>query len=106
MRPVLLAVSLLLTMFAGQAQAWWNNPYGYFPSRTGYWPSVWPAYIPPQYGSQYGAIPFGGWNVKGTMNQRGDAHFVIEYHGNIYDMQFGNRYGYPGYQNYMNGWRR
>jgi len=110
-RLVLLAMSLLLMTFANQAQAWWNNSNGYFPSRTGYWPSVWPAYVQPQYGN----LPYGGWNVKGTMNQRGDAHFVIEYHGNIYGMQSGNQYGYPAYQGYpryqgngnmMNGWRR
>jgi len=109
MRSVLLA--MLLMAFASQAQAWWNNPYSNAPNRTGYWPSVWPAYVQPQYGN----VPFGGWNVKGSMNQRGDTHFVIEYHGNIYDAQFGNQYrypanqAYPGFvpnQNIMNGWRR
>jgi len=97
---------MLLLTLAGQAQAWWNNPYGYSPSRMSYWPSVWPAYVQPQ----YNRLPYGyngtGWNVKGTMNQRGDTHFVIEYHGNIKDMWFGNRYGYLGYPNYINGWRR
>jgi len=115
-RLVLLAMSLLIMTFANQAHAWWNNPYGYFPGRTGYWPSVWPAYVQPRYGNApQGNVPFGGWNVKGTMNQRGDAHFVIEYHGNIYNMQYGNGYGYPAFQGYpgfpgngnmMNGWQR
>jgi len=91
-----------MLVLANQAQAWWNTPYAYSPNRMSYWPSVWPAYVQPR----YNRAPYGGWNVRGTMNQRGDTHFVMEYHGNIYDMQFGNRYGYPVYQNYMNGWRR
>lgn len=27
------------------------------------------------------------------MNQRGDTHFIMEYHGNIYNDQFVNPYG-------------
>lgn len=96
-------VSLLLLAISVQAQAWWNTPYGYSQSRMGYWPSVWPAYVQPQnsYRPQYN-----GWNVKGSMNQRGDTHFVIEYHGNVYDRKFGNNYGYPRNQNSLYGWRR
>jgi len=106
---VRLVFSLLLLTIASQAQAWWNNPNAYSPNRMSYWPSVWPAYVQPRY--NYNRSPYyGGWNVKGSMNQRGDAHFVIEYNGNINNMQFGNAYGspygYPRYQNYMNGWRR
>jgi len=95
--------SLLLLVIAGQAQAWWNTPYSYPQNRMGYWPSVWPAYVQPQYNRR---PPNSGWNVKGSMNQRGDTHFVIEYHGNIYDMQYGNRYGYPRNQSSQYGWRR
>lgn len=103
MRCSRLACCLLLMALSGQAQAWWSNPYGYFPGRTGYWPGVWPAYVTPQYRT----FPYDGWNVKGAMNENGDAHFVFEFHGNIYDMPFGNRYGYayPWYQNRNNGWR-
>ena len=79
----------LLLLSANQAQAWWNTPYGYGAQRGGYWPNAWPAYVQPQ---QYGNNR-NGWNVRGTMNQRGDTHFIMEYHGNIYNDQFVNPYG-------------
>ncbi len=106
MRVVSLSLFMLLSAVAGQAQAWWNNPYGAFPSRLSYWPSVWPAYVQPQY-NRAPYAPYGyngtGWNVKGSMNQRGDTHFVIEYNGNIYGAQYP---GFIGNQYNMNGWRR
>jgi len=101
-----LVTSLLLLAMANQAQAWWNNPYAYSPSRMSYWPSVWPAYVQPQFNNGRHGYNKSGWHVKGTMNRYGDTHFIMEYHGNINDMWRGNNYGYPAYQNYMNGWRR
>ena len=73
------------------------------------WPNAWPAYVQPQ-PQRYGYNGT-GWNVKGTMNQQGDAHFIIEYRGNIYNDQFVNPYGqsfnrgYSGNPYYSNGWR-
>ena len=103
MKQIFMLVSLMLIP-ASQAYAWWNTPYAYPPYYNGYWPNSWPpgGYVRPFYynGSD--------WRVRGTMSDRGDAHFVIEYHGNMYDDMFGTGYGqrgYPRYPNYGNSWR-
>ncbi len=110
-----LSFTLLLAM-ATTTQAWWGGYPG------GYWPHPgtggWPAYGYPAYGNNRG---YGGsdWNVQGFMNEWGDTHFVIEYHGNIYDDMSGGAWGpargyhggYPGFappytgNPYFGGWR-
>lgn len=111
-------VAILLLLASGQAIAWWQGPYGmtpygYTPWAGSYWPNAWPGY----YGGYPGAYPGGysapfsygdsDWNVRGTVNEDGEAHFVIEYHGNIYDDMFDTGYGYGpyrGYPYYGNRW--
>ena len=115
-----LRATLLLALFCLSANsfAWWGGaPYAPAYPGGGYWPNYspggWQGYGP--YGQNFG---YGGsdWNVKGTMNEWGDAHFVIEYHGNVYDDMTGsgwgrsNRFpgGFPGYGGYglpYGGWR-
>lgn len=113
-RTSLLAILLLMS---SHVMAWWNGPqtqpyvqpYGYS------WPNVWPGYgrgyaphVP-----AYGSTPYGyngsDWNMKGYMNEQGDMHFIMEYHGNIYNDMFGGNYVYPGYRGYgapyYGGWR-
>ena len=112
----------VLAISSGYAQAWWNGPnMPYYAQPNGYsWPNAWPSF-----GPGYGYSPYGynggyggsDWSVKGYMTEQGDAHFVIEYHGNIYDDMFGRNYGnggfpgswgrYPGGYGmpYYGGWR-
>lgn len=105
---MLLRLASLLLLFAlpVSAQAWWG---GYGPAYPGsYWsyPGTGYGYAP--YGQNWG---YGGsdWNVKGFMNEWGDTHFVIEYHGNVYDDMTGGGWGrrshgypggFPGYGSY------
>jgi len=97
---------ILLLVSTNQAMAWWNGPYGYMPNRSGYWPNAWPAYVQQPYRNNNL-----GWNVRGTMTASGDTHFIMEYHGNIYDDFYGQGYRRPyyndffGYPNIGNGWR-
>ena len=103
---------LLLLMSANQAVAWWNTPYGYVPNHRGYWPNAWPAYGQTPYNYNGSGYNNSGWNVRGTMTESGDTHFIMEYRGNIYDDFYGHGYrqpyynGFPGYSNYGQGWRR
>ena len=92
--PLRMALLLFLLGLSTSSQAWWG---GYGP----YSPGAWPGYGYAPYGQNWG---YGGsdWNVKGVMNEWGDTHFVIEYHGNIYDDMTGSSwgrrpYGLPGY---------
>ena len=100
MRFLLLA---LLLVSANQSMAWWNTPYGYATQRGGYWPNAWPAYVQPQRNSYNGT----GWNVRGSMSESGEMHFIMEYRGNIYNGQFGSPYGryFSNNPYYGRGWR-
>jgi len=110
MKLVPLLVLLLIT--TNQATAWWSTPYGYTPTYSGYWPNAWPAYGQTPYGYNGSGYNNPGWNVRGSMTASGDTHFIMEYHGNIYDEFYGQGYrqpyynGFPGYSNYGQGWRR
>jgi hypothetical protein len=114
----MLALLVLLGM-ATSGQAWWGGNPGGYPG--GYWrhPGIggWPAYGYAPYGNNRGYAG-SDWSVKGVMNEWGDTHFVIEYHGNIYEDMGGGAWGrpqgyyggYPGYGlpyrgNPYGGWR-
>lgn len=109
MRTVPLAI--LLLVLANQAMAWWNTPYTYAPGRSGYWPNAWPAYVQPRSHTRPYSDNGAGWNVRGTMTRSGDAHFIMEYRGNIYGDLYGQGYsqpyynGSPRYPNFGKGWR-
>jgi len=103
MRMIML---LLLMLSANQAAAWWNVPYGSAYQRGGYWPNAWPAYAQPSYNMMPYQQNNGGWNVRGTMNPSGDMHFIMEYHGNVYDDFYGRgHYGFPYQPGYRARWR-
>jgi len=111
MRFLSALLALLLLAVTNQAGAWFNGPYGYSPYTGGYWPNAWPNYGRPMGNIAPYNFNSSDWNVRGSMNENGDAHFIIEYHGNIYDQFYGRGYsqpyynGFPGYSNYGRGWR-
>jgi len=105
----ILSTSVLLFLFftAGNAQAWWQTPYG------AYWPNAWPSTNMQRGYNPYAVQPWGynspDWKMRGYINQQGDVHVEFKYRGNINNDFFGGYGGYPGYGTYQRpsyyGWR-